>query len=228
MVCSGSEQKGKRTQEYISQGYIPLAAYSIDSRVVTRDSAKSRFARVRKAFKAGALVGPQRVAVPASVNKGLRHSRSLLDRALLRPANLTRPIYFAITHKMQHFVSYTNYPLYRRGIEGPVCFCYDRPARSPIATNEERRRIMDETQSTTCSCYYYIRWICSNKEAAATFNLAVLGIRISLKISFFKYFQSLIMSFDSNHPILPQKFKARCKRRYYGIFFKLLCLYFSS
>lgn len=30
-----------------------------------------------------------------------------------------------------------------------------------------------------------VRWICSNKEAAATFNLAVLGIRISLKISFF-------------------------------------------
>lgn len=92
------------------QGYAihSLAAYSIDSRAVTRDSGKSRFARVRKAFKA--LAAQPGRSLAASVNKGLRHSRSLLDRALLRPANLTRPIYFVITHKMQHFVSYTNYP----------------------------------------------------------------------------------------------------------------------
>lgn len=92
-----------------------------------------------------------RVAVSASVNKGLRHSRSLLDRALLlRPANLARPIYFAITRKTQHFVSYTNYPHSRWG-EGS-----ERGERCPFRTitfqwrgrgEEARSRRFDECQS---------------------------------------------------------------------------------
>jgi len=50
------------------------------------------------------------VCVRACVNKGLRRNRSLLDRGTpSAPAPLVYPP-LAITHKMQHFVSYANYP----------------------------------------------------------------------------------------------------------------------
>lgn len=51
------------------------------------------------------------MCVCACVNKGLRRNRSLLDRALPRPRRAYTPP-LAITHKMQHFVSYANYPFH--------------------------------------------------------------------------------------------------------------------
>lgn len=66
----------KREGGAVTQWYIPLAAYSIDSRAVTRDSGKSRFARVRKAFKSGrGAAGPR-----SSSCAGLIKASDIVDR----------------------------------------------------------------------------------------------------------------------------------------------------